>query len=74
MKITVEIELSDVDVKAIAGVIKLANLSEANTHGTLRFEILTRMLLEDVPLVMRRPGCWEASNMATVLASHGYEV
>ena len=26
-----------------------------------------------VAMVERRPGCWEASNMHTVLSSHGYE-
>jgi hypothetical protein len=72
MKITIEI--SDADARDITRLIELANHSEANTHGRLTIETLTRMLLEDVALVMRRPDCWEASNMATVLASHGYEV
>jgi len=53
-------------------VIELANMSaETNTHGLLGFETLTKMLLEDVAATVRRPGCWEASNMTTVLASHG---
>ena len=68
------IEVGDEDVKDIVLAIALANSSEANTHGKLSFETLTRMLLEDVALVVRRPGCWEAANMAQVLASHGYEV
>ena len=38
----------------------------------LTVETLAAMLLEDVALVVRRPGCWEASNMAEVLTSHGF--
>lgn len=72
MKITIEI--SDADGKDIARLIDLANVSDANTHGTLDFETLTRMLLEDVALVIRRPGSWEGSSMAQLLASHGYEI
>jgi hypothetical protein len=71
MKIVVEI--SDQDADDISRLIELANNSEFNTHGKLSFEALARMLLEDAALVTRRPGCWEASNMAQVLASHGYE-
>lgn len=33
---------------------------------------LAAMLLEDVALMVRRPGSWEGSNMAQVMASHGY--
>lgn len=74
MKIAVEI--NDTDAKDINRAITLANNSDpnANTHGTLGYETLTRMLLEDVALAVRRPGSWEGANMARVLASHGYEV
>ena len=72
MKIVVEI--SDADAKHIKRAIELANSSDANTHGTLDFETLARMLLEDVALAVRRPGSWEGANMAQVLASHGYEL
>ena len=72
MKIVVEI--SDADAKDINRAITLANNSDANTHGILGFQVLTRMLLEDVALAVRRPGSWEGRNMAQVLASHGYEL
>lgn len=72
MKIVVEI--SDADAKDINRAIQLANGSDANSHGTLGYETLTRMLLEDVAMAVRRPGSWEGANMTRVLASHGYEV
>jgi len=42
------------------------------THGPLTVAGLLAMLAEDVGMVETRPGCWEASNMAQVLTSHGY--
>lgn len=45
---------------------------QACTHGPLTVSGLLAMLAEDVGMVETRPGCWEASNMAQVLASHGY--
>lgn len=71
---TITVEISDDDAMYINRVIDLANMSDANTHGTLSLEQLTKMLLEDVAMVVRRPGCWEATNMAQVLTSHGYEI
>lgn len=68
------VEISDTDAKDIDRLIRLANGSDANTHGMLGYETLTRMLLEDVAMVVRRPGSWEGANMAQVLASHGYEI
>jgi hypothetical protein len=70
MKIVIEI--SAADAADINRVIRLANNNypNANTHGTLGYETLTRMLLEDVAMAVRRPGSWEGANMA----SHGYEV
>ena len=53
MKIVVEI--NDNDAMYINRVIELANNSDGNTHGMLGFETLTRMLLEDVALAVRRP-------------------
>jgi hypothetical protein len=50
-----------------------ATNDEHNTHGTLDIAKLTKMLLEDVALMVRRPGCWEAENMRSLLSSHGYE-
>ena len=44
----------------------------ACTHGPLTVAGLLAMLAEDVGMVETRPGCWEAANMAQVLASHGY--
>ena len=44
----------------------------ACTHGPLTVSGALAMLAEDLGMVETRPGCWEASNMAQVLASHGY--
>lgn len=38
----------------------------------LTIESLAAMLLDDVALLMRRPGCWEAAAMDGLLSSHGY--
>jgi len=46
----------------------------ATTHGALSVEDLLAMLANDCALMQTRPGSWEGSNMATVFASHGYEV
>jgi len=47
--------------------------SQSNTHGPLNMAKLAAMLLQDVALVVRRPGSWEGSQMGDLLASHGYE-
>lgn len=41
--------------------------------SSLTIEALVEMLLDDVALVVRRPGCWEADGMGGLLASHGYQ-
>ena len=43
-----------------------------STHGALNLESLLEMLLEDVALMVSRPGSWEGANMGNVMASHGY--
>lgn len=50
-----------------------ATRSDTNLNGDLTIASLAEMLLDDVALVVRRPGCWEAAGMAGLLASHGYE-
>ena len=45
---------------------------QACTHGPLTVSGALAMLAEDLGMIETRPGCWEASNMAQVLASHGY--
>jgi len=42
------------------------------SHGKLELPTLVRMLLQDVALMVHRPGSWEGNNMAQVMASHGY--
>lgn len=39
----------------------------------LTVEALVEMLLDDVSLVVRRLGCWEAAAMDGLLTSHGYQ-
>ena len=46
----------------------------ATTHGALTVERLLEMLAEDCGMVISRPGSWEGSGMAHLLASHGYDL
>jgi hypothetical protein len=46
----------------------------ATTHGALAVERLLEMLAEDRGMVISRPGSWEGSGMANLLASHGYDL
>jgi hypothetical protein len=39
----------------------------------LTVEELVEMLLDDVALMVTRPGCWEAAAMDGLLSSHGYQ-
>jgi hypothetical protein len=71
MKITVTI--SDADAELIRLFIAATKHVTASSHGPLSMPRLTAMLLEDVALMVRRPGSWEGSNMAQVMSSHGYE-
>jgi len=70
MKITVTI--SDANAALIQTFLDATRGVTFCTHGPLDMAKLTRMLLEDVALMVRRPGSWEGSNMATVMTSHGY--
>ncbi|MBV6487611.1 MAG: hypothetical protein GHHEDOFH_01558 [Pseudorhodoplanes sp.] len=72
MKITIEI--SDDTAMYVGRLVDLANQSEFNSDGQLTIGSLAEMLLNDCALVIRRPGCWEAANMHSLLTSHGYEV
>lgn len=71
MKITVTIP--DADAALIRQFLDANRETTANTHGPLTMPKLTAMLLEDVALMVRRPGSWEGANMATVMQSHGYD-
>lgn len=68
----IALELSDDQAELIQQFLEATAASDANTHGALTMEILALMLLEDVALMVRRPGSWEGANMSTVMASHGY--
>jgi hypothetical protein len=73
MKITVEV--SDETARNVARLMQIANdPTNVRPMGELNIQTLIEILLEDCAMVVRRPGCWEASNMAQVLTSHGYEV
>ena len=72
MKITVDISEEEV------GLIRLflASTREVtfSTHGQLNMQKLASMLLQDVALMVQRPGSWEGANMAQVMSSHGYSL
>jgi hypothetical protein len=72
MKITVDI--SDADVELIREFLATTKTVTASTHGPLDMRKLTTMLLEDVALMVERPGSWEGANMAQVMSSHGYSL
>ena len=72
MKITLTIPDADADL--IRQFIAATQEVTASSHGPLDMQKLTAMLLEDVALMVRRPGSWEGSNMAQVMSSHGYEL
>jgi hypothetical protein len=68
------VTVSDEDLRLIQKLLAHVNQTDFCSHGELTVETLAAMLLEDVALAWRRPGSWEGSNMAQVLASHGYHL
>jgi hypothetical protein len=70
MKITVTI--ADADAALIRQFLAATKLATGSSHGPLDMPKLTAMLLEDVALMVRRPGSWEGANMGQVMQSHGY--
>jgi len=78
MKITLnsrellDLAITGDDVRLIEYFIESTADTVACSHGPLDMQTLVTMLLEDVALMMRRPGSWEGSNMAQVMSSHGY--
>ena len=69
----IEFEVSEEDAALVETFFRSTTESRFNSHGPLNLPRLAMMLLEDVALMVRRPGSWEGSNMAQVLGSHGYE-
>ncbi len=80
MKITLdsgevlELGISCDDVRLVERFIETTADADACTHGLLDMQTLVKMLLEDVALMMVRPGSWEGSNMEQVMSCHGYRV
>jgi|SoiMethySBSTD1v2_1073268.scaffolds.fasta_scaffold1655113_1 hypothetical protein len=75
MKIEIEIEIDGDTVMNVNRFLDMQDKeSKSNTHGPLNVAGLARMLLEDVALTVKRPGSWEGTKMADLLASHGYAV
>jgi len=72
VKVNLSINLSKEDGAMIERFLMMSRESEANTHGSLDHAVLIKMLLEDVALMLSRPGSWEGSNMRAVMRSHGY--
>lgn len=69
----IQVEISDEDVKFIQTFLDhTRNSDQACSHGPLDIARLASMLMEDVALMVRRPGSWEGAGMAEVLRSHGY--
>jgi hypothetical protein len=72
MKITVVI--NDSDAELIKQFLAATKHATESTHGPLDMKRLTALLLEDVALMVRRPGSYEGSNMTQVMSSHGYDL
>lgn len=49
-------------------------IEQACTHGILTIPKVLEMFAEDLEMTQSRPGCWEASNIYQVMASHGYNL
>ena len=72
MKITVDISEEEVGlIREFLAATKEVTLS---SHGPLNMQKLASMLLQDVALMVQRPGSWEGANMAQVMSSHGYSL
>ena len=69
----IQIEIRDADAELIAEFLAANQQNEACSHGPLTTERLAEMLLEDVALVVRRPGSREGANMGRLLEAHGYQ-
>jgi hypothetical protein len=72
--IEVTVVLSGADAELIREFLKTTQGTLFSSHGPLDLTRLAGMLLEDVALMMRRPGSWEGSNMERVMFCHGYEL
>lgn len=72
MKITLTIP--ETDAAWIFLFLATAEGATASSHGPLDITKLAAMLLEDVALMVSRPGSWEGSKMMAVMASHGYRL
>ena len=70
---TITVTIESAEVRLIQQFLAITHDESACSHGALDLPQLAAMLLEDVALMVRRPGSWEGSNMAQVMASHGYE-
>lgn len=70
----ITLTIPEADAALIRRFLDATRQSAASTHGTLTMDALAALLLEDVALMVRRPGSWEGANMAQVMTSHGYEV
>lgn len=76
---TITIEVNDQELTTLSELAKRCSEIDverdgATSHGELTVDALLAMLAEDAAMVITRPGCWEAANMATVLTAHGYEI
>lgn len=67
-------KLSELDRAAVVGFLCTTAFDpkDGTSHGTLDAADLVRMLLQDVALLVLRPGSWEGHGMAQLLAGHGY--
>jgi hypothetical protein len=71
---TIEVTLDSKAQAALRRFLRTAGGTDQGTRGPLPLTIaaLTEMLLEDIAVVMTRPGSWEADAMAVLVGGHGH--
>ncbi len=69
----VEFEIDPATAVLVQTFISTTQGRDDNTHGPLTIPSLAQMLLEDVALMIERPGSWEGAGMCSLLSGHGYE-
>jgi len=71
---TITVDIADADATLIEQFLAgTKGRPDSCSHGPLDMKTLIGMLIEDVALMVRRPGSWEGANMGQVMTSHGYD-
>jgi hypothetical protein len=74
----ITVEVTENTAANLAKLVKRCNEVErarngSTSHGELTIPDLLAMMAEDAAYIIKRPGCWEATNMRDVINAHGYD-